>query len=225
MVWVTSENDRATATKNRMSRLQNEAEFYNSPNKTTHFIGFGQGGCNTLELFFRKGINAKYTGITEPGNPTLSDGINFIPFTPPRFEAYKHGKETILKSDMNQQLIMPDVVKDLFIENHRYVLLAGLAGYTVTYMVEELTLWLNEIGKVFLTICSLPYFFEGDTRNKVAERSFVKMRSIYNFRYCDFNMLMDQFENDTKLGKAFEIGIEKLFDIYMNYIRNNNGKG
>ena len=144
-----------------------EDDYNKSPDKTTHFIGLGGCGCNVLQFFHKKGLVGKYTGITDLGERILYPGINYISFTPPRYDPFNLSNPRVLFPDMRQKLVMPEEIKDLFRENHRYVLIAGLGGYTGTKMVEELTHWLDDVGRVFVTICSLPFYFEGKIRKNV----------------------------------------------------------
>jgi len=201
-----------------LGMTRSEYDYNKSPIKTTHFIGLGDCGCNVLEFFHKKGLEGKYTGITELGERILYPGINYIPFTPPRYDPFNLSKPKAFFPDMRQKLIMPEEIKDLFSENHRYVLLAGLGGYTGTKMVEELTLWLDDIGKVFVTICSLPFYFEGKIRNTNAEKSLIKLRSIYNFRYFDHIAIMDQCLGSQTVTDAFLLGNQKFYETYNTFI-------
>jgi len=196
-----------------------EDDYNKSPAKTTHFIGLGGCGCNVLQFFHKKGLEGKYTGITELGERILYPGINYISFTPPRYDPFNLSNPRVLFPDMRQKLVVPEEIKELFRENHRYVLIAGLGGYTGTKMVEELTLWLDDIGKVFVTICSLPFYFEGKIRNTIAEKSLIKLRPICNFRYLDHIAILDQCLVDLTVPDAFLLGNKKFYETYNSFIR------
>jgi hypothetical protein len=162
-------------------------------------------------------LEGKYTGITELGKRILHPGINYIPFTPPRYDPFNLSKPTVLFPDMRQKLVMPAEIKELFSENHRYVLIAGLGGYTGTKMVEELTPWLDDIGKVFVTICSLPFYGEGQMTNTIAEKSFIKLRPICNFRYFDHISILDQCL-DLTVPDVFRLGNQKFYETYISFL-------
>jgi hypothetical protein len=193
-------------------------DYDKSPNKTTHFIGLGNCGCNVLQFFHQKGLEGKYTGIAELGARILYADINYISFTPPRYDPFNLSNPKVLFPDMRQKLVMPAEVKDLFRENHRYVLIAGLGGYTGTKMVEELTHWLDDVGEVFVTICSLPFHFEGKIRNTIAEKSLIKLRQICNFRYFDHISIMDHCV-DLTVPDVFRLGNQKFYETYNSFIR------
>ena len=120
---------------------------------------------------------------------------------------------------MRQKLVLTQEIKDLFRENHWYVLIAGLGGYTGTKMVEELTLWLDDVGKVFATICSLPFYFEGKIRNTIAEKSLIKLRQICNFRYFDHISILDQCLVDILVPDVFRLENQDFYETYNSFIR------
>jgi len=180
-----------------------------------HFVGLGTAGCNALKYIFRKNVKAKYTAITELSQSVLPEGINLIPFTPPRKIIHKIKDTSIWASDMEKQLIIPEAIKELFNEDDLYILLAGLGGYTGTYFTEALSTMLSANYKMFFVICSLPFPFEGKDRNKIAISAFSNLRLIENFRYFDFQVLSEQLENNM-LDEAFEKGNEQFYKIYCN---------
>ena len=190
-----------------------------STSKTIHFIGFGTPGCKVLEYIYKQGISAKYTGIIEPGRLHLSSGIDIIPFSPPRYVRFKRGEELIWFSDMQQKLVVPEEIKQLFIADHRYILLAGLGGYTGTYMIEELSLFLNDSNKDFLAICSLPYLFEGRERKTNATNTFAKLRPSHHFKYLDLERLTKKYDH-MSIKDAFEIADKEFYLVYKNSLGN-----
>ena len=102
---------------------------------------------------------------------------------------------------------------NIFNSNDVFVLLSGLGGYTGTFMTEELTLLLNQRRKLFLTISSLPFKFEGQKRRLIAENTLNKLKSMDRFQYYELENLKTKYGNLT-LKDVFEKANEELYEIY-----------
>lgn len=153
-------------------------------NKLFHFIGLGGAGSNVLEGIYAKGFHAKFTCISNPARPHLPDKIHFLKFIPPGQTSYPRGRASSGFSDLNTPLHLTREIKEVFTENERYILLAGLGGYTGTKLVEQLITWLHENDKEFMVICSMPYAFEGE-RRLYASSIVKKFQMLPNFHYYD----------------------------------------
>jgi cell division GTPase FtsZ len=182
---------------------------------SVHFIGLGGAGSNQVESLFNKGIEGKFTCISNPVRKNLPSKINFIHFIPPGKSIVKNGKEICHFSDMQQSIIIPDSILNIFESNDIFVLLSGLGGYTGTYMTESLTLKLNQLKKPFITITSLPFNFEGPNRKQIAEKTLVKLESISNFHYYELEQVKMEFGN-LSMTEAFGKSHDLLFEIYKN---------
>jgi cell division GTPase FtsZ len=156
-----------------------------------HFIGLGGGGCNAVEYVHSKGIQATYTCISYPERPSLPSDIHFSTFA-------RHNKWDLFDG------------YDLVRKNRRYVLLAGLGGKTGTYLVEEFILLLQYQNRNFLTICSLPFAFEGYQRRTIANGVRTKFQSMNNFICFDLNSIVKHW-GDMTLTDAFEKADERFF--------------
>ena len=214
----TSDNERTLAL-HEMASLRKASGFYPATEKEIHFVGLGTAGCRALQYIWGKKIVAKYTAITETDDLRTLEGIDYIPFTPPRYIRAKIKDRSIWYPDMDKQIVMPGGIKELFVQDHRFILLAGLGGYTGTYMAEVLSSMLNDCGIEFYTICSLPFPFEGPERNTFAMSSFNKLRMINNFRYFDFKVLTQHYGN-LSLAKAFAKGDEEFYKLYTELLQN-----
>ncbi|MEX0882984.1 MAG: hypothetical protein WDZ72_05865, partial [Cyclobacteriaceae bacterium] len=180
-----------------------------------HIIGLGGAGTNILEHFHKKGIKGKYTSITNCERPHFHEEINFIRFLPPTMEN-KSGEENVWSnSDMSQSLDTPQEIKDLFDPNDQYFLLAGLGGYTGTNMVETLTTWLLKKDMNFVVICTLPFAFEGSSRNSYASEVVRKFRHLPNFKYFDLEAVMEVHGNNT-----IPVANEHFYSIFMENYEN-----
>lgn len=178
-----------------------------------HFIGLGGAGSNQIEFLYKKGIKGKFTCISNPLRPHLSQEIQFINFIPPGESHYKNGVEVFKTSDMKQAIEIPNVVLNIFKSNDTFVLFSGLGGYTGTFMTEELTTTLQHNKKSFITISSVPFEFEGQKRRTLAENTINKLKSIENFHYYELDKIRNEY-GDLTLKDALEKANEQIYEIY-----------
>jgi cell division GTPase FtsZ len=179
--------------------LLNKLTLSNAESKSIHFIGIGGAGSNGVEFLHKKGIQAKYTCISNPVRENLPSAINFIHFIPPG-EKYSEMKP-------------PAEVLEIFDRDDQFVLLAGLGGYTGTYMTEQLTHFLQAKKKSFMTICSLPFHFEGQKKRERSEQMLHKLQSSANFFSFDLQDIKKRYGN-MKLNIAFERADEQFYEIF-----------
>lgn len=175
-----------------------------------HFIGLGGAGCNILEFFHQKGLKGNYTCITNPKRENLSKDIQFIHYCSPRDEKTKG-----ILADMTVPLILSEEVKAVFSENYTYVLLAGLGSYTGTYMTEELTILLQENNKNFVSICCMPFLFEGDLYRLYAEKIKNRFQILPNFRFYDLEEIKEKHGNKG-FREVFEIANNEIYKLFKN---------
>jgi hypothetical protein len=132
--------------------------------RETHFIGLGGGGTNAVKYLWSQQAKGRYTFVNKPERADIPAGINLIPFQSPKILKFTGTKGDIYFSDMEQPLELPAEFTRLFREDCRFVLLACLGGYTGTKMAEALSGMLQKEQRDFLTICSMPFSFEGTSR-------------------------------------------------------------
>lgn len=166
-----------------------------SMNKRIHFIGLGGAGCTALEHIYQQGIQAKYTCISYPERPELPPDIHFIKYA-------RLSKWHLFE------------VGNLFKENCRYILLAGLGGNTGSYLVEELTPFLWVRNKEFLVLCSSPFSFEGAQRRIIAEKVKTKFQSMDNFICFDLEDMRQIWGNITLKG-AFDHANKEFYKHFL----------
>ena len=98
---------------------------------------------------------------------------------------------------MGSALSLSKEVKAVFKEHDRYILLAGLGGYTGTYMVDLLIPWLQGQRKEFAVLCSLPFDFEGEKRRAYAREVLEKYQALPNCKSFDFESVKKKYGNKT----------------------------
>lgn len=192
-----------------MNNLQNNK-------KPIHFIGLGGAGSNLVEYIYSKGVQAKFTMITEPKRPNLASEINFIKFVSKGVYFGKVGKK-VRFSDLSQPLIVPKKVNDLIIDDCHYVLLAGFGGFTGTVLTRELSVRLINKGKSFNVFCTLPFDFEGENRKLFANTVRQKLQGLSNFHPYALNILRLNYGN-LLLSEAFQKADEEIYEVINNLL-------
>lgn len=204
--------------KNRIKALQKLSfkpwlsEIEISTQTETHFIGFGSGGANAVKYIWSQRVKAQFTVVNDQRGAEIPEGIKLIPFISPKILKFtgKYGDITV--PDMAQPLVLPDELTELFHENCRFVLLASLGGYTGTKMAEALSLMLHNAQKDYITICSVPYRFEGRNNQLIALEAIERMKTIPNCHIFELDQLKDEQE-DMLLCDAFPAGDRYFYRI------------
>lgn len=188
-------------------------------NKTFHFIGLGGAGSNLVELICKKGIEGKYTIITNPERKVLDANINFIKYIPNAESTRLMSERRVIKlADYEHFVLIPTKIKDVFKNEETYVLLAGLGAYTGTLLTVALTKMLQENKKPFIIVCSLPFDFEEKIQvfaNEVKER----LQNSTNFNCIDLNYIEEK-QGSLTIKVVTEKANEQLCKLIENKILN-----
>lgn len=166
-----------------------------SANVPTHFIGLGGGGTNILTHFFKNGTEGEFTYITctEREDLKLAD-VRFI-----RFKGEGDG-------------VVSDKVKGLFKGSKQYVLFAGIGGVTGTLLMDEILQMLPE--RAYRAFCTLPFGFEGPTRQMVSQSFYEKYEGNQSVNFFDMNALM-KANKSIMIKGAFDKSHEQLLQIFL----------
>ncbi len=170
--------------------------------ESLHFIGLGTGGSHVLEYFYKQliGTNAKFTNISDTPSKRYTE-INFIRFT----------------EEDNCFQTVSSKLKQLFSKEDKYILLAGLGASTGTCLTERLSVFLNKNNKKFMTICSVPFNFEGKKRIIKAKELVNKLNTNTFFNYFYLENINNSYDNLT-VKEAFKKADEKFYEILQNLI-------
>lgn len=185
--------------------------FPNTPTTSKiHFVGLGGAGCNVLEHIHKKGIKAKCTCITSPERLHLPIETTFIKFESPNrkniydvFEAY---------------FSLSTEIENVFKDDSTYILMAGFGGNTGTNLTRELSKHLSKRNKKFMTICSMPFSFEGSNGIRFAQRTKNILEHSPNFKCFEMDRIREIY-GDMSLWKAFSKADEQFYKIFKD---NNN---
>ena len=172
-------------------------------NKPLHIIGFGGAGSNISIALQKLGIPAKYTCITHPKRTDLTPEIDFISFVPPGVRRVTKTGKVFYSPEMRAPLVVPSNVYELFEPNNHFVIIAGLGGYTGTYMWKHFAKWLTAQQKSFSAISTLPFSFERKNTQTIVARIQKKMEGKDNCRFIALDTYKENFGNKS-LNELFE---------------------
>jgi len=180
--------------------------------KPIHIVGLGSAGTKVMNLFYSMGLGDKYTAITDPRGCDLPAGVQINPYhhklTP---------RERVWQEFYNPQSIVPfkfpENVKKVFSEDHRFVLLAGLGGYTATHMSRGIIPLLQVHKKDFKAVLSLPFKFEGTEKFKFAEEVKIHIGDSVHVRYFDCETIREKYGN-SPIRAAFNKADEEMLEVY-----------
>jgi cell division GTPase FtsZ len=178
----------------------------------THYIGFGGAGCNIVELLYKKGISGRFTCITHPIRPNLAADIDFIHFVPPGEVFFRKGEELLRRSDPHTPLRATSEVERLFENQGRFVLIAGLGGYSGTRMMERFACQLHERNISFTAVASVPFRFEGTKRRETAHATIERLRHVSNIGYLELESIALS-DSNLPISTAFAMADEKMAEL------------
>ena len=167
--------------------------------QNTHYIGLGGAGCNIIEYLQKKRIKAKFTCITNPHRPNLSNEIKFINFR----AKYSDIHDTELSSD----------IKNICNKNEKYILFCGLGGNTGTFLTEKITAFLFENDTSFMIIASLPFSFEGPECQSIANLAAQKLQKYPNFYCYTFEEVKNLRNKKMGFNELFEQVNEMVYSL------------
>lgn len=182
-------------------------------NSTTnkHFVGIGDGGCKMLQYLISKGniksadytaVNCSFMGYSFPLERQILTGVPEDAYT---------GRNINLKALDKLSVQLPPTITNAFIDKDRhYVLLAGLGGFTGSYLCKAIPGFLqaNKLG--YNSIISLPFSHEGLVKRKQAVAIKHSLRDQPNTVFVDYDSIRENHGN-FKLKDAFTIANEYSF--------------
>ncbi|MDP3928862.1 MAG: hypothetical protein Q8R57_07550 [Bacteroidota bacterium] len=173
-------------------------------NKPLHFIGFGGAGTNMVMGLQKMGLPAQYTCISIPQRQKEMDpAIQFISYLPPGVRRVTKTGKVFYSPEMRAPLVVPSNVYELFEPNNHFVIIAGLGGYTGTYMWKHFVKWLTAKQKSFSAIGTLPFSFERKNTQTIVARIQKKMEGKDNCRFIALDTYKENF-GDKPLTELFE---------------------
>ena len=175
-----------------------------------HVIGLGYGGARAAIYAWQQWVRGGFTVVSDPQNAEVPDGIHLIRFRSPRIRVYSGRMGEFSLPDMDEPLHLPEELNQVLSEEGRFILLAALGGYTGTKMAEALSLRLQSEQKDFVVLCSLPFRFEGRTRNRIAREALERMKTIPDCHSFALDSLRTA-NPGMLLSEAFRAGDEAFY--------------
>lgn len=172
-------------------------------NKPLHIIGFGGAGSTISIALQKMGIPAKYTCITHPKRTDLAPEIDFISFVPPGISRVTKTGRVFFSPEMRAPIVVPANVYELFEPNAQYVIIAGLGGYTGTFMWNHFVKWLAAQQKSFSAIGILPFSFERKGAKSIVARIQKKLEEKENCHFIALDSYTEKF-GDKPMTELFE---------------------
>jgi hypothetical protein len=151
--------------------------------QTTHIVGLGGAGLQLLPYFQKRLPDARFTCIDTELPDTKPENMEFI--------------------TVNLASNLYETIQANFGSNDHYVLLAGLGGTTGTHLAEQLSSWLHRNQQSFMTICSLPFTFQGAAMRLHAEQAAARLSSLPGFHCIDLDEI-GKPHGHLLMGEVFE---------------------
>ena len=167
----------------------------------THFIGLGNSGGQILQYFLKKQPHAKFTCLTTRKPENRKQEIQYI-YIP-----------TLENKEDNGQLNLSGEFHEIFNSNDQFVLLAGLGGFSGSLLTKELTLKLHSLNRNFITICSLPFKFEGTKRHYDALKTINAISHLPQVKTLELDCLRQKYD-DLMLSNCFDRGDREFWEVY-----------
>jgi hypothetical protein len=176
-----------------LSFLPSVALWSSPSGQTTHFVGLGNAGFQLLPYFQERFPEARFTCIDTDLPEIKPENMEFI------------------KVNISSNLF--ESIQATFRSNDHYVLLAGLGGTTGTYLVGQLSSWLQQNQHSFMTICSLPFTFQGTAMRSRAGQAAAQLTNMPGFHCIDLNELGEKYSH-LSVGEVFNRVDAECFSIF-----------
>lgn len=182
--------------------------------KPLHFVGIGDGGCKILQYLISKGciISSDYTAINSDFKGYSLPVERQIVIEVPANTYTGRNVNLNFLNDISSQL--PPTITNVFIDKDKYyVLLAGLGGFTGSYLCKAIPGFLRANSLSNNSIISLPFSHEGLVKRKQAMVIKHSLRDQPNTVFVDYDGIRAKHGN-FKLKDAFNIADEYSFQAF-----------
>lgn len=184
------------------------------PSDKSQFIGLGTAGAKIIEYFHQKGVAGKYMYIDKFNFLNPGSDISFIQFNRPILNDYDEFIKQIKRIDVS----LPADVQQTFMQqiehNEKLILIAGLSGYTGTYLVIQLANLLKQCKTNFTVLVTTPFNFEGIKRKQIAQSTLEHFQDLYKVLFYNLENIRTENKN-LNLHDAFEKGNKNVYDLYL----------
>ncbi len=179
--------------------------------KKLHFVGLGNAGAISLLYFYNnhKLASAEYAYI----NSYIVNEQAQVDFY--QIEAPKKDRYSILipEKEFYKRIKIPEKVYELFQKDRKYVLLAGYAGRTGSYLALTFSKFLKDKNIDFINIGSLPFYFEGEKREQRARKTVEQLAELGEIHYVELQKATKKYGN-LSVKAAFDKISEEMYNLY-----------
>lgn len=177
-----------------------------------HFVGLGGAGCNVVERICDKGMPGRYTCISSPARPGLSEKITFLEMQfEGRPEQFLYGGRYRFNS-LYKTFQLPPAVKNIFKQGEKTILFAGLGGLTGSCLITRSAQHLLKNKFSFETIVAQPFGFEGSQRLDVAEKVIKDLGHLPDYKMIHFDHIRSRYGN-LSVKNAFARADEEMIKL------------
>lgn len=187
------------------NNIENKSSTANRKMKPLHFVGFGGAGTNIIKQVKSKGVQGKFTCISEFEKDDFQNGINFISYQRPA------GQFEYLDYDM--PFFVPEEIMNIFCKKEKYALFCGLGGYTGSNFVQYFIKKLSKNDIPFLAIVCKPFPYEGPKRKLRTEKVINDLQHYHSLRIFELKNLPELYGN-MNMREAMEKANNLMFEIY-----------
>lgn len=188
--------------------------FAMSSTKPLHVVGMGDSGCKMLEYLIDKGsisssaytaINSDFKGYSFPVERQIVIEVPSNTYT---------GRNLNLNALNETSHQLPPTITDAFSDKDKhYVLLAGLGGFTGSYLCKAIPSFLRANTLSYNSIISLPFTHEGLVKRNQAMAIKHSLGHQSNTVFVDYDGIRAKHGN-FKLKEAFNIANEHCFQAF-----------
>lgn len=179
--------------------------------KNLHLVGMGDGGCKMVQYLLNRNDQADFTLINSSFKGYYAPISKQVIYEIPN-DAYT-GRNINLTTLQSQECL-PQNIKNVFADNSKhYVIIAGLGGFTGSYLSRAFISHLKSNNIAYNSIISLPFTHEGLIKRNNAEIIKSSFGKIQNTVFVDFDSIREKHGN-FKLVDAFAIANEYVYKAY-----------
>ena len=160
----------------------------------THFVGLGGAGFQLMPYFQKRLPEARFTCIDRELPETEPENMEFI--------------------RVNLSSNLSETIQTNFRSKDHYVLLAGLGGSTGTQLATQLSSLLHQNKQSFMTICSLPFTFQGAAMRSRAEQTAARLSYLPGFHCLDLDEI-GKPHGHLLIGEVFEKVDEAFYSKFL----------
>jgi hypothetical protein len=155
----------------------------------THFIGLGKGGYHIVQHFLKQNPKGKYTCISYYKPQKLDPRIQFVQIPPSGKVIYPFGDPFHFPPQPGAKVQLTNEVLQLVKANDKFVLLAGLGGFTASNL------------------------FEGTKRRQNATKALSAIKHLPQVKYFELDSLKQKY-GDLALSNAFDRVSREFWDTF-----------